>query len=583
MKLSESTDERPGTRWKYPRYVTLLAAAAVALLLAACSGDVDVTETGDTGAEETDDPAAEETGDTAAEETGDTAGETATSGEPVEGGTLRYAYVGDPTSVDSMTHDSNPATPQDGIFERLYGFGKDTFPQPYLASHHEISDDGLTWTIHLREGVMFHNGEEMTADDVMASWERYQAVGARMNEYFMVDEIVKSGDYSIDIITNEPHGGVVESLAAATGSFVIMPESVIEQLGPDFEPELPFDQDMLVGTGPYRYVEHTPEQIWVFEKFDDYWGGPSDMTPEDGYMVTGRNAYIDRVEYHVITDPATRVSAVLNDEVDVAAPIPADQADAVKDEAGVNIQVAVPGRRAYWKFNTTKPPFDDLTLRQAVRAGVDPEEQMAAFGPPDYWRVNCTPRITEEHFAWQDYCEEYYPRDIELARQLVEESDYDGSPVRVMGSEGRAENPIFIPMVTYLEEIGINVEPVVVDIATYQEMRSDPANDWHLKIAGGQPITSTEYLNAMGYDRTGEKWPGVEDQYYDSIAAAARTTDRDERTELIHEAYESLMDSVVDLWIGDELTTALYRDRVHGLPDDDYEFHWFNAWLDPQE
>lgn len=575
MKLSELTDRRPADRWWVSRMLVLFA--VLALVVAACAGgdaDTSTDETGDTAAEETD--------DTMAEETDDTAGETDASGEPVEGGTLRYAYQGDPRSLDTMTSDGNPFTPRDAIFERLYGFGKDTFPVPYLASHHEVSDDGLTWTIHLREGILFHNGEELTADDVMASWERYQAVGVRMNEYFMVDEITQAGEYSIAITTNEPHGGVVESLAAHSGSFAIMPRSVVDALGPDFESELPFDSDVLVGTGPYQYVEHEPEQMWVFERFDDYWGGPPDNTPEDGYMATARNAYIDRIEYHVITDPATRVSAVLADEIDVAAPIPADQAEAVRGEPGVNVGESVPGRRAYWKFNTTKPPFDDLKLREAVRAGVDPEEQMAAFGPSQYWRVNCTPRITEEHYAWQDYCEDYYPRDIELARQLVEESDYDGSPVLVLGSESRPEYPIMVPMITYLEEIGINVEPVIVDGATYSEMRGSPTNDWHLKIAGGQPITSTEYLNAMGYDREGNKWPGVEDAYYDNIAAAARTDDREERTELIHLAYESLMDSVVDLWIGDELTVALYRDRVHNLPNDDYEFNWYNAWLDPQ-
>ena len=279
---------------------------------------------------------------------------------------------------------------QFAIFERLYGFGVDTFPVPYLAEGHEISDDGLTWTVNLRQGIMFHNGEEMTADDVIASWGRYQAVGARMNEFFMVDEITKSGDYSIDITTNEPHGGVVESLAAASGAFVIMPKSVIDGLAMPFEADLPFDAAVLVGTGPYQYVEHQPERLWIFERFDDYWGGPPGQTPDDGYMVSARNAYIDRIEFHVISDPVARVSAVVADEIDVAAPIPADQAEAVRGEPGVNILSSVPGRRAYWKFNTTKAPFDDIDLRLAVRTGINPEELMSPFGPSGSWRVNCS-------------------------------------------------------------------------------------------------------------------------------------------------------------------------------------------------
>ena len=478
-----------------------------------------------------------------------------------------------------MTGDSNPTLPRDAIFERLYGFGADTYPVPYLAEGHVISDDGLTWTINLRQGIMFHNGEEMTADDVIASWGRYQAIGARMNEFFMVEEITKSGDYSIDILTNEVHGGVVESLAAASGAFVIMPKSVIDALPMPFEGDLAFDAAVLVGTGPYKYVEHTPERLWIFDRFDGYWGGPPGLTPADGYMVSARSTDIDRIEYHIISDPVARVSAVLADEVDIAAPIPADQAEAVRGEDGINIVNSVPGRRAYWKFNTTKAPFDNLDLRLAVRTGINPAELMSPFGPPDSWRVNCTPRITAEHFAWTDYCEEYYPQDIELAKQMVADSGYDGSPIKLLASEARQEYPMTIPMITYLEEIGLNIEPVIVDGATYQSMRKDPAEDWNIKHAGGQPITSTEYLNAMGYDRTGEQWPGVEDPYYDAIAAAARVSDRDERSALITEAYASLMDSVVDLWIGDELTVALYRDRVTGVPTDDYEFNWYNMTL----
>ncbi|MFT7474641.1 MAG: peptide/nickel transport system substrate-binding protein [Verrucomicrobiales bacterium] len=557
--------------------------ATFALVAAACGSDAEPAATGDTDAPS---DTVDSSGDTPDEPTATTLAQGVTPDTvaapetgPISGGTLRYAYQADPVSLDVMTSDGNPTLPRDAIFERLYGFGADTYPVPYLAEGHEISADGLTWTITLREGVSFHNGEIMDADDVIASWGRYQAVGARMNEFFMVDSITKSGEMSIDIATNEVHGGVVESLAAASGAFVVMPKSVIDALPQPFEPDLAFDPAVLVGTGPYTYVEHQPERLWIFDRFADYWGGPPGVAPADGYMVSARNAYFDRIEFHVISDPVARVSAVVAGEIDVAAPIPADQAEAVRGEDGISILPSVPGRRAYWKFNTTTAPFDNLDLRLAVRTGINPTELMSPFGPDGSWRVNCTPRITAEHFAWTDYCAEFYPQDIELAKQMVIDSGYDGTPVKLLASEARAEYPMTIPMITYLEEIGIEVEPVLVDGATYSSMRKDPTSGWNIKHAGGQPITSTEYLNAMGYDRTGEKWPGVSDAYYENISAAARVSDRDERSTLITAAYAALMDASVDLWIGDELTVALHSDRVVGLPTDDYEFNWFNAWL----
>jgi peptide/nickel transport system substrate-binding protein len=539
------------------------------MVLAACGGADDDGAAPEPGepAEPAEEPEAEET-------------EEPMSGEPVYGGTLRYAFSADPLSVDHATQSGTPVMPRDAVQEKLYAFGADAVPYPYLASGHELSDDELTWTIHLREGILFHNGEEMTAEDVVASWERYQEVGSRLNEYEFVESINASGEYSVDIVTTSPNGGVLESLAAASGGpWTIIPKSSVDAMGPPWDQDPEVTPENMVGTGPYKYVEHDPERVWVFERFDDYWGGPPEQGLENGPRTAPKAAYIDRVEYYVITDPATRVSAVLADEVDIAAPISADAAEAVADEPGINIAVATEeGRRAYWKFNTTLPPFDNQMLRLAVRTGFDPEAAMAGFGPPEYWKVNCAPRLTELHFAYQDYCtDEYFPRDVEAARQMVEESGYDGTPVVLLASEARPEYPITIPMITYLEEIGINVEPRIVDGATYSEMRRDPASGWNIKIAGGQATTSVMYLNAPGVDRQNNIWPGLDPAFLDLIDQASAAIDLDVRRDLIHEAYEILMDAVVDIWVGDELTVALYRDRLHGIGNDDYEFNWFNA------
>jgi ABC-type transport system substrate-binding protein len=113
---------------------------ALALVLVACGGD-------DAPAPDAADPAAP--GEAPEPEDEDDA---PAPGEPVYGGTLRYAFSADPLSVDHATQSGTPVMPRDAVQEKLYAFGADAVPYPYLASHHELSDDELTWTIHLREG-----------------------------------------------------------------------------------------------------------------------------------------------------------------------------------------------------------------------------------------------------------------------------------------------------------------------------------------------------------------------------------------------------------------------------------------------
>jgi len=134
----------------------------------------------------------------------------AVSQEPQRGGTLRIATSGDPKSLDLMVTTAEPAgTIGQHIFETLFAFDENFKPVPYLAESYEYSSDGLSVTFHLRKGVLFHNGEEMTADDVIASlqrWGKYGSRGVLLFEY--VTEIQQLDDY-----ISMYHNGSVEMVS----------------------------------------------------------------------------------------------------------------------------------------------------------------------------------------------------------------------------------------------------------------------------------------------------------------------------------------------------------------------------------
>ena len=148
------------------------------------------------------------------------------------------------------------------VYEFLIGIDENGAPAPMLAEDWVWSDDGLTLTVNLRQGVPFHNGEEMTSEDVKYSLDRVRNDGPRSSEFSQVSDIVIVDDYTVDLVLSEPTGALLGALANPIAPAVIIPAGEVERQGGAItEP---------VGTGPFRFVEWLPDQYLKVEKFDDY-------------------------------------------------------------------------------------------------------------------------------------------------------------------------------------------------------------------------------------------------------------------------------------------------------------------------
>jgi peptide/nickel transport system substrate-binding protein len=282
--------------------------------------------------------------------------------------------------------------------------------------------DEQTLEITLRQGVMFHNGTEMTADDVVFTFERIINENAieypeahtspRKGLIAPLESIEKTGDYAVTMHFSGPWPPAMQLLVHQQ----IVPKAYIEEVGTQGFIENP------VGTGPFQFVSAQPgyEEV-VLERFDDYYGGSPELAPVGP-------ACAATVVFTVNPEASTRVSALLAGEVHIITAVPQDLIPTL--EADPNVQVATAaGTQPKWvELNVNMPPFDDVLVRQALNYAVDKElivEQI--YGG----RAVVLPGALSPYNNFADESLTPYPYDPDMALDLLsqagwEDSDGDG-------------------------------------------------------------------------------------------------------------------------------------------------------------
>lgn len=486
------------------------------------------------------------------------------------GGTLNIAGPLPLVTLDHMMITQEPTAPRNAVYEQLVALDANLATQPALATEWQVSDDGLTWTFALREGVQFHNGKELDAEDVVASWERYSEVGSRRFELADVDRVEAVDAQTVAVHLSQPYGALLESISAMSGAWAIMPAEIARELGTNRADRA----EHVVGTGPYKVKEIVPEIRTTLERFDGY-------TRHDGeasYNAGLRCAYFDEVNFVHIADPSTRVSALLTGEVDLAIQVPGDEADRLIAAENTQLVPTSPGARVYFKFNVAGGVFADYpVLRDAVRAGLDTEELMWGFGPSDYWRVNNTPRFQEPQWPWFDQSH-HFPNDMELARQLVADSGYQGEEIRFLVVPGGATGWEKAPaMDQYLRDLGLNVRMENLDSATFGTVRRD-LDAWELKGAGGGSLVGLRYLDSSGVDRNGDPWPNLPDGWYDVLDRAINGEDQDARAQAAQEFYELQAEFNNEIWTGDIFVIMGANTNLRNISENDSTASFWNIW-----
>ncbi|WP_368653176.1 ABC transporter substrate-binding protein [Ornithinibacillus sp. 4-3] len=517
---------------KWLMLVMFLVAAV--LVLGACSGDKDESENNN------DKDNSEENNDTDTEATA--------------GGTLNFAFNAQPPMLDP-TGTTATATRDmvRNIYEQLVTFDSEMNVVPMLAESFEVNEEDATVTFELRQGVKFHNGEEMTAEDVVASMERWAAQSAQAISFLSGVTFKADGDYTV-IAQLDKIGGIdMFIFADLTQIAAIMPKEVAEAAGD--EPLTEY-----IGTGPYKFEEWKQDQYIKLLKFEDY---VASEEPANG-LAGKKEAYADEIVFHIVTDASTRVAGLQSGEYHFANFLSPDSVPQLQaDDNVVTLPEinSIPG----FVFNKKEGIFTDIKMRQAFAAGVNLEEVMhAAYGDAEFYELD--PSLMLEGHAWYTDAgsENYDQRDIEKAKQLLDEAGYNGEEVRILTSREYEDYYTFSVVVQeQLKEAGMNIVLDVVDWSTVLEKREDPsAYDIFISGWGVRP-TPVQYP----FLDSGAEWPGWTDspEIDALIEDIQATTDENEQKALVEELQTEFWNYLPILKPGNKADVMGHRASIEGF------------------
>lgn len=490
--------------------------------------------------------------------------------EHQQGGVLKVAMIGEPPSVaDAMfTTTTVTANITRHIFEGLFAQDSKYSPQPMLVDRYTVSPDGLNYEFGLRQGVTFHNGKELTADDVVASLKRWGLLTGRGKMVLarLADNGLQAKDPRTVTLTFQQPTGVLLDFLARTEAF-IMPAEVADAAGKN-----KLADEQTIGTGPFMFKEHQVDRLIRLVRYDGY--QPRSEAP-DG--LTGRKvAYVDELQIIPVPDVTVATNGVLTGEYHFADTVENDQFDIIKSNPDVEPVIVKPGSWLALNFQKAQGLFTDKRLRQAVALAFDRQQALiAAFGLPELTRLD--PGIAALETVWhsdagKDVYEEVNP---DKARQLLQEAGYNGQTARWLTTK---EYPYHYNPAAYikqqLEAIGMKVELVVTDWATVVQQRAHPEAYELLIIAlDGVTPPAAQLFN----DKT---WPGFwddprRDEIVDQIVAE---TDPAREQEHI-DAYQQLIyDELPFIKIGDFFSLQVIRKEVQGF-DNTNGWHFWNTSL----
>ena len=402
------------------------------------------------------------------------------------------------------------------IFDTLYGFGADYRTTPQMAAGHAIEDDGKRWTIALRDGLRFHDGETVRARDCVASikrWWQRDALGTALRDYTV--DLSAKDDRTIVFRLKKPFPLLDVVLGkSSTPVPVIMPERLANT---DISRQV---QDM-VGSGPYRWK---PDQRVVgaravYERFSGYVPRSSGSP---GWIAGPKVAHFERVEWTIIPDEGTAASALQTGEVDWWEWASADLLTVLRKNTRLAVEIKEPtGMIGHLRLNHMQPPFDNPSVRRAVQAAVKQEDFVQAIVGGDPAMGNGGVGLFTPGTALASDVDMHIyttPRDPAKIRQMVKDSGYSGEKVVLIGATDvpfrRAMAEVTLGM---LRDAGFNAEFQALDWGSMVQRRENKGpidkGGWNIAPANTGGI---DLINPAGhaFRTNGEKawfgWPTSE-------------------------------------------------------------------------
>ncbi|CAN5626008.1 ABC transporter substrate-binding protein [soil metagenome] len=482
------------------------------------------------------------------------------------GGTFTAAVSAGPPTLDVITSTAAATRLATWFFlESLITYDEDFVPAPLLAEGWDVSDDGLTYTFHLKRDVLFHDGQTMTADDVIASIDRYMAISPRASSFTNVTNYEATDEHTVVFMLEAPSAGFLDALAYPVAYLAIMPASIIEGKGVGDLTTADY-----IGTGPYRLATYRPDELVRLERFDDYHATEGETSGLTG----NKTPYFDAVVLRLVPEAGARMAGLETGEYDFAQDLPFTEHARMVDHAEITPYVLVPDRWTVLDFNYCDPLVQNIDFRRAIQAAlaIDAIGAVQANGIADFYRVPPSIFFTESPWHTEVGTEPFNVHDIERARAHLEASGYAGEEVVFLTNRNfdYMFSAIMVAADQLERELGLNVR---VDILDWPAQRAMWVNTpgWHIDVTG--------YLSQASFA------PDAFASIYHSNSN--RKCHANPELDALFEAAASAPDDATRRELYDEIQTTFYADvtgiktadlhALHGLRSDIQGFApWYN-------
>lgn len=454
------------------------------------------------------------------------AGSSTDDGASEDGGVLVYGRGGDTVALDpAIVTDGESFRVTENIYDTLLTFGEqDTTIQPSLAKEWTVSDDGLTYTFTLEEGVKFHDGTDFNAEAVVKNFERWAAGSAEQFYYYnsmfmsegksIISKVEATDATTVVFTLTRPQAPFLKNIAMSP--FAIASPTAFEQL-----------EDNPVGTGPFKFVEWKRNDSLTLEKNAEFW---KDGLPK-----------LDRVIFRAIPDNSARLNALTTGDIDIADGLNPSDAESVKGDANLQLIERPSMNVGYLGLTSTRPPFDDVKVRQAVNYAIDKQSIIDAFFE-GYAEKAINP-MPSTIGGYNDEVKDY-DYDPEKAKALLAEAGYDGAEFELWAMPvPRPYMPdgqkVAEAIQKNLADVGMNAKIVTFEWATYLEKAKNGEADAFLLGWTGDNGDADNFLyTLLDKDNIGSNNYSYysNDEVHSLLVQAQSEVDEEKRNELYKQA-----------------------------------------------
>ena len=476
---------------------------------------------------------------------------------PRYGGTLRAGMQTDPVGLDPHI---TTATATRNMMENVYDTAVQVDPTlrivPGLATSWQTSADGLTWTFTLRGNVKFHNGRALTADDLVYSLNRIRdpkTKSPRATDFAVIETVTATGPLTAAVRLKQPFSPLLAKLASSLN--VIVPHEVVEKDG-DLNTQV-------VGTGPFRFAEYTPQQHLVLVRSGDFWG----------YDTTGRRLpYIDRIEFNFYPDAVARTTALRTGNVDWIEYVPSSEVQSLRGDPNVQVVGGLSANFRGLYINNTAAPFNNVKVRQAMAWAVDRKQivDTALFGVGGVVATGTTIPPGNYYAMAKNV---YSKVDVDKGKQLMAEAGFANgvdAELYVTSTYDFLRTPAELVQ-AQMAKIGVRLKIVAADWSVY--LPTVLGKHYALTVLGASgQADPDDFLYNNFHTGAGLNAMGYSDPQFDKLVEQGRAVSGDaQRRAIYQQAQQRLQDTVPMVFLFYSTQYEAMRRNVRGYQ------HWLNT------